>query len=78
MLKFFKKRFLVIVKAKYFLMETKMRGVETEWRRLGDVAKGTETVSRGLEVILQIWRLGCHFYGAHGASIPPPTLNICI
>ena len=42
------------VKAKYFLLETKMRGVETEWRRLGDVARDTETVSGGLEVILKI------------------------
>ena len=42
------------------------RGVETKWRRLGDVARGTETVSRGLEVIMQIWRLGGHFCGAHG------------
>ena len=47
-----------------------MRGVETKWRRLGDVATGTETNTRGLEVILQIWRLGGHFCGAHGASAP--------
>ena len=25
-----------------------MQGLETEWRRLGDVARGMETVSRGL------------------------------
>ena len=42
------------------------RGVETKLRRLGNVAWGTETVSRGLEVIMQIWRLGGHFCGAHG------------
>ena len=55
MLRFFeKKRFLVDIKANYFLMETKVWGVETEWCRLGDVIKGTETVLRGPEVILQI------------------------
>jgi len=47
-----------------------MRGVETNWQRLGDVKTGTETNTRGLEVILQIWRLGGHFCGAHGASAP--------
>ena len=53
MLRFFeKKRFLVDVKAKYFLLETKMWDVETEWRRLSDLARGTETVSRGLKVIM--------------------------
>ncbi len=31
-------------------------------RRLGDVARGTETVLRGLEVILEIWRLGGNFF----------------
>ena len=56
------------VKAKYFLLETKMWDVETEWRRLGDVARDTE-------VILKIWRLGGHFCGAHGASASPPSLN---
>ena len=54
-----------------------MRGVETEWReeawrRHG----GRKTVSRGLEVILQIWRLGGHFCGDHGASAPPPSCNV--
>ena len=58
------------VKTKYFLLETKMWGVETEWRRLGDIARGTETVSWGLEVLLEIWRLGGHFSGEHGASAP--------
>ena len=29
-----------------------MRGVETIGQRLGDVARGTETVLRGVEVIL--------------------------
>ena len=28
-----------------------MRGVETEWQRLGDVLRGLETISRGMEVI---------------------------
>ena len=53
-----------------------MQGVETKWGRLVDVARGTETVSRGLEVILQILRLGSYFCGAHGASAPPPSLHI--
>ena len=52
-----------------------MRGVETKWRGLGDVARSTETVSQGLEVILQILRLGGYFCGAHGASAPPPSLH---
>ena len=52
-----------------------MRGVETKWRRLGDVARSTETVSRGLEVNLQTWRLGGPFCGAHDASAPPPSLH---
>ena len=50
-----------------------MRGVETEWQRLGDVARGTETVLRGRDAILQIWGLGGHFSGAHGASAHPSS-----
>ena len=50
-----------------------MLGVETKWRRLEDVSRGTETVLQGLEVILQIWRLGGQFSGAHGASAPHPA-----
>ena len=50
-----------------------MRGVETEWREPWWRHGGWETVSRGLEVILQIWRLGGHFCGDHGASAPPPS-----
>ena len=62
MLRFFeKKRFLVDLKAKYYLLETKMLGVETEWLRLGDIARGTEVGLQGLDVILQICRLGGHF-----------------
>ena len=30
---FFKKRFLVEIKAKYYFIGAKMRGVETEWRK---------------------------------------------
>ena len=48
-----------------------MRGMETKWRRLGDIVRGTETVSRGLGVILLFWRLGGHFCGPRGASAPP-------
>ena len=51
-----------------------MRSMETKWQRLGDLARGTETVSRDLEVILKVWRLGGHFCGAYGASAPFPSL----
>ena len=44
-----------------------MQDVETVWRMLGDEARVTE---QGLAVILQIWRFGGHFCGAHGASLP--------
>ena len=74
---FRKKRFLVDVKPKYFLLETKMRGVETKWRETWWRHRGRETVSRGLEVILQIWRFGGHFCGDHGASAPPPYWTHC-
>ena len=52
------------------LLETKMWCVEIEWQWLGEVVRGTETVSRNHEVILQNWRLGGNFSGAHGACIP--------
>ena len=58
------------IKAKYFFIGAKMRGVETEWQEAG------RPVLRGLEVILQILRLGDHFCGDHGASAPPPSLRI--
>ena len=47
MLRFFEKRFLIDVKANYFLL-TNMQGVETEWLRLSDVASGTEKIFSGL------------------------------
>ena len=57
MLRLFKKMFSVNVKAKYFLLETKFRGMKTEGRRPGDEARGAATVSQGLEVMLQgSWR----------------------
>ena len=34
--------------------KNKMWGVETKWWRLGDIGRGTETVSRGLEAIQRI------------------------
>ena len=49
-----------------------MRGVETEWRKAG------RPVFQGLEVILQILRFGGHFCGDHGASAPPPSINMLI
>ena len=48
-------------------------GLTNQKLKLGDVARGMETVSRGLEVILQIWRLGGHYCGAHGTSALPPS-----
>ena len=41
--------------------------------KMAEAQKRSEMVSRGLEVILKIWRLGGHFCGAHGASAPPPS-----
>ena len=57
-------------KIKIVIAEIKVWGMETKWQRLGDIARGTETVWRGLEVILQIWRLCGHFCRAYGASAP--------
>ena len=49
------------------------------WRhnggRLGDITEAGRLVLRGLEVILQILRLGDHFCGDHGASAPPPSYH---
>ena len=45
------------VKAKYIFVETKMRGMKTAWRRLGEASRGTETVLHGLEGILGIKKL---------------------
>ena len=52
-----------------------MQDVETEWRRLGDITEAGRPVLRGLEVILQILRLGGHFCGDHGVSATPPSLS---
>ena len=57
------KKFLVDVKAKYLLLETKVQDMKTEWRRLGDVARGLETVSRVLEVSCVSGGFGGHFAG---------------
>jgi len=48
-----------------------MRGVETECGRLGDVTEAGRPVLRGLEVILQILRLGGHFCGDIMAPLHP-------
>ena len=66
-----KKFFCVDVNAKYNLLETIIRGMETEWRRLGEAARGAETVSRGLEGILRIRRLRRTCHGAHGGPALP-------
>ena len=44
--------------------------------RLGDVGRGTETVLRDLEVILQNRRLQRSFYRAHGGSLPHSILHL--
>ena len=51
----------IFFEKKKVYVKAKLRGVETEWCRLGDVTKGMETILPGPEAILQIWRLGCHF-----------------
>ena len=67
------------MKAKYFFIGAKMRGVETEWRELlGDVTEAGRPVLRSLEVIRQILRLGGYFCGDHGASSPPPSGGLII
>ena len=50
-----KKQVFVDVSQKYFIGDKNV-GVETEWRRLGEVARGAETVVQGLEDILHIIR----------------------
>ena len=59
MLRFFERKVFGRCKSQIFLFETKMRGVETEWRRLRNVARGTEAVLRGLgghSANLEAWR----------------------
>ena len=53
------------------ILETKMQGVETEWRRLRDIARSAATFSLDLEFNLRIRRLRRSFRGAHvGPFIP--------
>ena len=70
---FVKNFFFVNVKAKYLFVETKMQGMDTEKQRLGEAARGAETVSRGLEAILRILRLWRLFHRANGGPAPPPS-----
>ena len=51
-----------------------MQGMETEWRRLGEVARGAETVSRGFGAFCVLEDSGGHFAGLMAAlhSAPPP------
>ena len=56
--------------------EIKIKGVKTKWRRLGELARDTETFSRDLEVILKIWRLENHYCWALGASLSPPSRRL--
>ena len=53
-------------------VETKMRGVETEWRRFGDVARGMETGPEDHSANLVARR---SLYGAQGSSATPPSYN---
>ena len=55
----------------FFLLEPKSGVCRQNGGRLGDVTEAGRPVLRGLEVILQILRLGGHFC----ASAPPPSLN---
>ena len=61
------------IKAKYFLLEPKCGAWRQNGGRLGDVTEAWRPVLRGLEVILQILRLGGNFCGDHGASAPSPS-----
>ena len=45
-------------------------GMETKFWRLVDVVRSTETVLRGQEVILKIWRLWCLFAGLMAHHLP--------
>ena len=54
-------------------MEPKCGAWRQNGGRLGGVTEAGRPVLRGLEVILQILRLGGHFCGDHGASAPPPS-----
>ena len=73
-----KKRFLVEIKAKYFLLKPKCGVWRQNSGRLGDVTEAGRPVLRGLEVILQILRLGGNFCGYNGASAPPPSLTLVL
>ena len=78
MLRISEERFLVDIKAKYFFIGAKMRGVENGREELGDGTEAGRPVLQGLEVILQIRRLGGHFCGDHGASAPPPFSRLVL
>ena len=65
MLRLFKKRFLVEIKAKYGFIGEKCRAWRQNGGRLGDVTETGRPVLGGLEIILQILRLGGHFCGDH-------------
>jgi len=54
-------------------LEPKCRALRQNGGRLVDVTEAGRPVLWGLEVILQILRLGGHFCGDHGASAPPPS-----
>ena len=51
--------------------------VETKWRRLGDIAKCTETVCAGPGGHSENLEAQKYFFRAHGASAPLPRVH-CI
>ena len=72
---FLKKKVLGGNKSQTFLLEPKCGAWRQNGGRLGDVTEAGRPVLRGLEVILQILRLGGHFCGDHGTSAPPSLVG---
>ena len=53
-----------------------MRGVETEWQRLGDIARGTEVVLRGLEAFCKSGGSEVIFAGIMAPLHPLPLFTV--
>ena len=64
------------IKAQYFLLEPKCGAWRQNGGRLGDVTEAGRPVLRGLEVILEILRLGDRAYEGGGPR-PPAPLYVC-
>ena len=56
MLRLFEKKIVLDVKAKYLLLETNMRGMETKLQRFGEVVRGGKTVLWGLHPLPHLTR----------------------